>query len=136
MLLVEPSVLRWRGSSVSLIPCSTSPIAVNAAIIYNFLESGGALLVAFFINLAVVASNANEFFAQPCAEDEEGPFACIDPTALIEGADAYNASAYPPGYTGEGARCIAMRTNRTGVCGEIGLRSEVRVRVRVRVSQP
>ena len=31
----------------------------------------------------------------------------IDPTALIEGADAYNASAYPPGYTGEGARCIA-----------------------------
>ena len=85
---------------------------------------------------AASASNANEFFAQPCAEDEEGPFACIDPTALIEGADAYNASAYPPGYTGEGARCIAMRTNRTGVCGEIGLRSEVRVRVRVRVSQP
>ena len=90
----------------------------------------------FFVNLAVVASNANEFFAKPCAEDEDGPFACIDPTALIEGADAYNASAYPPGYTGEGARCIAMRTNRTGVCGEIGLRSEVRVRVRVRVSQP
>jgi natural resistance-associated macrophage protein len=101
-----------------------SPHRVNDAIQYARIESASALLFSFMINLAVVASNANEFFAQPCAEDDNGPFACIDPTALIEGGDAYNASIYPPGYTGEGASCIATRTNRTGVCGEIGLRSE------------
>ena len=47
-----------------------SPHRVNDAIQYARIESASALLFSFFINLAVVASNANEFFAQPCAGND------------------------------------------------------------------
>ncbi|EOD07450.1 hypothetical protein EMIHUDRAFT_52098, partial [Emiliania huxleyi CCMP1516] len=58
---------------------------VYDAIWYARIESAGALLVAFLINLAVVATNANRFFSADCAEIEQGPYAV--PTAWA-GRDA------------------------------------------------
>lgn len=37
----------------------------------------GALLIAFFINLAVVSTNAANFYNEECAALDGGPFACL-----------------------------------------------------------
>ena len=48
------------------------PNRVHNAIWYNRIESAGALLMSFFINLALVAVNANEFYSEKCAALDEG----------------------------------------------------------------
>ena len=53
-------------------------------------ESAVALLVSFFINLAIVATNFANFYAPKCAEATGGPFACVS-------LAAYNASAVAGG---------------------------------------
>merc|ERR1719437_120993 len=45
-----------------------SPKKVHEATWYNFLESALALLASFFINLAIVATNAGNFYNPTCAE--------------------------------------------------------------------
>jgi len=82
---------------------------VNDAIQYNFLESGLALLTSFFINLAVVASNAGNFYTQDCAEMDGGPYACLNPNA-IDSADRQGPCELPSGVS--------------GFCGELGLAQE------------
>lgn len=86
-----------------------SPRRVHEATWYNFLESGLALLVSFFINLAIVATNAGHFFSSSCAETAGGPYACVNHQAI--GSDpAYGSCERPDG--------------RRGVCAEIGLQNE------------
>ena len=53
----------------------TSPHRVHAAIWYARIEAAGALLFAFFINLAVVATNSATFYAPSCANLSGGPCA-------------------------------------------------------------
>merc|ERR1712176_1442345 len=44
-----------------------SPNRVYEAINYNMIESAIALLFSFFLNLAIVATNANSFYSSTCA---------------------------------------------------------------------
>ena len=53
-----------------------SPTRIHDATWYNFIESGIELLLSFFINLAIVASNADNFFDSKCAQADHGPLAC------------------------------------------------------------
>jgi natural resistance-associated macrophage protein len=92
----------------------TSPNRVYEAITYNFLESSLALLVSFFINLAVVAVNANSFYDPVCAAQDGGPWACLSSEAFH--ARHNDGSGHPchlPGGSGE-----------MGKCGDIGLALE------------
>uniref|UniRef100_A0A7S0JAL6 Natural resistance-associated macrophage protein n=1 Tax=Calcidiscus leptoporus TaxID=127549 RepID=A0A7S0JAL6_9EUKA len=90
---------------------------VNDAIWYARIESAGALLVSFLINLALVAPNANSFFSKTCAEtpSNSGPFACISRAAW--------AKAGSDDSDGQGEACI-LRGGGAGVCSELGLLSE------------
>lgn len=97
-----------------------SPHRVNDAIQYARIESAVALLFSFFINLAVVAVNADKFYSPVCAEASAGPFACLHPSALGENQSALVL----PGIGGEGAPCFVDRTQSSGVCAELGLQSE------------
>ena len=94
------------------------PSRVHAAIWYARIESAMALLVSFFINLAIVATNADAFFAKSCTTLTNGPFACMD-------ADAFNRSGdnkhTAPGS--QGTSCV-MPSGGMGQCGELGLSSE------------
>ena len=92
----------------------TSPRAVNDAIWYNSIESALALLVSFFINLAIVATNFSNFYAPACAELEDGPFACLSRAAFNHSSD----TGKPPGY------CDLPGGRGPGVCAEIGLEGE------------
>ena len=106
-----------------------SPRAVNAAIVYNFVESAGALLVSFFINLAVVAANAGNFYnPDTCSTAKAGPLACIS-------WDAFNATGDTVDLAnGVGASCVGPNPHEADndqggapgamVCGEVGLQAE------------
>ena len=59
----------------------SSATRVYEAITYSRIESAVALLLAFVINLAVVATNSSSFFAKECANAPGGPFACLSPSA-------------------------------------------------------
>lgn len=91
-----------------------SPNKVHEATWYNFLESALALLVSFFINLAIVAVNAGNFYVTKCAEADGGPYACLSTQAaegniselikcdlpLVSGVD--NGRCSDLGLSGEG----------------------------------
>eukprot|EP00747_Dinoflagellata_sp_TGD_P034148 gnl/TRDRNA2_/TRDRNA2_137084_c0_seq1.p1 gnl/TRDRNA2_/TRDRNA2_137084_c0~~gnl/TRDRNA2_/TRDRNA2_137084_c0_seq1.p1 ORF type:complete len:550 (+),score=66.05 gnl/TRDRNA2_/TRDRNA2_137084_c0_seq1:75-1724(+) len=88
------------------------PRKVNEAIWYNFIESALALLVSFFVNLSIVATNASKFFDSTCAEDPNGPYACLSPEVFS-------------GATANAVACVLPLTdNKPGLCGELGLQSE------------
>jgi len=93
------------------------PRRVNDAIWYARIESTGALLMSFFINLAVVAVNADQFFAKNCAEDPDGPFACMSYEAFHESGQANNSDS-------PAASCILPTSGLIGYCGDFGLQSE------------
>jgi NRAMP (natural resistance-associated macrophage protein)-like metal ion transporter len=82
---------------------------------YARLESAGALLVSFFINLAVVAVNADQFYAKNCAELQDGPLACMSMHAYVESGQSTTDS---PTY------CTLRTSGEQGVCGDFGLESE------------
>jgi len=68
------------------------PHRVHEAIWYARIESAGALLMSFFINLAIVSVNADNFYNFTCASnnDADGPFACISIQAYNDsGLDKY-----------------------------------------------
>ena len=106
-----------------------SPHRVHAAIWYARIEAAGALLFAFFINLAIVATNSATFFASSCTTLNNGPYACMDPVAFNLSGDYMHMS---PG--GQGTPCTLSRgvhsgdlgpdETMDGFCGEIGLASE------------
>ena len=78
------------------------------------IESAVALLVSFFINLAIVATNFANFYAPKCAQATGGPFACVS-------LAAYNAS----GDTGPpDGMCELPNGRGPGVCAELGLDGE------------
>jgi natural resistance-associated macrophage protein len=87
-----------------------SPKKVNDATWYNLIESALALLVSFFINVAVVATNAGNFFNINCAEADGGPYACLHPKS-IQGDPSTDIKCTRPsgGY---------------GICTDIGLSQE------------
>lgn len=82
---------------------------VYEAIRYNAMESALALICSFFINLAIVAANANNFYVETCARADGGPFACLDSAAVDEGQ-------------GQGS-CV-LPSGAAGVCSELGLDKE------------
>jgi len=85
------------------------PRRVHDAIWYARIESAGALLVSFFLNLAVVAVNADNFYDTKCAELDDGPLACMSLRAFNQsGQDEENLVS-----CGDGK-----------VCGDFGLLSE------------
>jgi len=96
-----------------------SPHRVNEAIWYARIESAGALLFSFFINLAVVAVNADRFYAEECASAANGPYACLDVYTFNKSGDSSVANT-----GGHGDACIVERSGATGICGEIGLAAE------------
>ena len=87
-----------------------SPTRIHDATWYNFIESGIALLLSFFINLAIVATNADNFFDSKCAQADHGPLACA-------------AGAAEPGM-GNISCVLHHGSGGAGVCKEIGLQSE------------
>lgn len=102
-----------------------SPHRVHAAIWYARIEASGALLIAFFINLAVIATNSATFYSPTCTNLSDGPFACMAPIAFNLSGD--NMHVTP---NGQGMPCALPTTVRSGgralegLCGEIGLESE------------
>ena len=54
---------------------------IHEALWYSRIESAGALLFAFFINLSVIVTNSAKFFAPACASADGGPYACLSPNA-------------------------------------------------------
>jgi natural resistance-associated macrophage protein len=92
----------------------TSPDRVNQAIKYNLIESSLALLISFFINLGILAANANNFYSPTCAEHPQGPYACLSIAAFDASGDVGN---------GQGTPCV-LPTGASGKCGQIGLDSE------------
>jgi len=97
-----------------------SPHRVHDAIWYARIESAGALLFSFFINLAVVAVNADKFFSPVCGEATSGPYACLDRASYVAGGE--NTSRASGG--GHGAACTVQQSGKSGLCGEIGLSVE------------
>eukprot|EP00929_Paragymnodinium_shiwhaense_P111717 TRINITY_DN80006_c0_g1_i1.p1 TRINITY_DN80006_c0_g1~~TRINITY_DN80006_c0_g1_i1.p1 ORF type:complete len:575 (-),score=53.99 TRINITY_DN80006_c0_g1_i1:387-2051(-) len=87
-----------------------NPQKVHDAICYNRIESAIALLVSFFINLAVVCANAGNFYNEPCAKLDDGPLACLSPRAIGDGTD--------------GLQQCTLAGGGTGFCHEIGLQGE------------
>jgi natural resistance-associated macrophage protein len=91
-----------------------SPRKVHEATWYNFLESALALLFSFIINLAIIATNAGNFYNPDCAtigdrfSNTTGPQACLPLTEQ-------NVHGLPCGMPGGGG---------SGRCDEIGLKSE------------
>jgi len=100
-----------------------SPTRVYAAIWYSRIEAAAALLFSFFINLAIIAANASEFFNPVCAELTNGPFACFS-TETTGGDGVSNGSA---GGGGSRQLCaLPSRDNVSGACDELGLQLEGR----------
>jgi natural resistance-associated macrophage protein len=91
----------------------SSPNRVYEAINYNAMESTLALLVSFFINLAVVAVNANNFYDPVCAAEDGGPWCCL-PTSVFD--DKAN--------DGSGTACQIPGGGGVGKCGDIGIQLE------------
>eukprot|EP00927_Polykrikos_kofoidii_P067096 TRINITY_DN62619_c0_g1_i1.p1 TRINITY_DN62619_c0_g1~~TRINITY_DN62619_c0_g1_i1.p1 ORF type:complete len:535 (-),score=71.77 TRINITY_DN62619_c0_g1_i1:24-1628(-) len=85
-----------------------SPRRVYEAINYNFIESALALLFSFFLNLAIVSTNANSFFVPECANIAGGPLACMNLAAI----------------DGTGSGTCQLPGGGQGVCAEIGLVTE------------
>ena len=101
----------------------SSPHRVYEAVQYARIEMAVALLVAFAINLSVVATNSSSFFSRECAEADEGPYACLTHAAyeLINGEHPK-----PRPKEGLGAACtvtsrVGGERGLVGHCGEIGL---------------
>ena len=69
---------------------------------YNAIESGWALFVSFFINLAVVITYAQRFFAAKCATLDGGPFAEVGLDAIVDGK---NLTCNAPGSRPELGCC-------------------------------
>jgi len=90
----------------------SSPRKVNDAIWYNFIESALALLFSFVINLAVVGTNAGNFYNPVCAEHPSGPFACLSTEAIGSVSDRHGSCELPQGGGVQ------------GYCSGIGLRGE------------
>lgn len=100
----------------------TSEQSVHSAIWYARIESAGALLFAFFINLAVIATNSATFFAASCTGLVNGPFACLRSAAFNRSGDNRHMIA-----DGQGTPCATPASvggALDGRCGEIGLSSE------------
>ena len=99
----------------------SSATRVHEAITYSRIESAVALLLAFVINLAIVATTASRFWAAECAHAPDGPFACLSPSAEVLNGDPPN----PRPAEGLGASCIVVNSEfhkpTKGHCGEIGL---------------
>ena len=93
------------------------PRRVYDAIWYARLESAGALLMSFFVNLAVVAVNADNFYTPTCAELDKGPYACMSHLAFVE-------SGQDNVTDGSGTPCTLPRSGEAGYCGDFGLQSE------------
>jgi len=95
------------------------PRRVHDAIWYMRIEAAVALLASFFINLAVVAVNSNEFYdPNTCARVEGGPLGCMAKSAFLEAEQGLIADATPCGPTAdEGA-------SASDFCGDFGLQSE------------
>lgn len=94
------------------------PSRVNDAIQYARMESAGALLMSFFINLAVVAVNADQFYTPTCAQLADGPYACMS-------YDAFQASGQDNDTDSVPVPCKLPRGNgEIGYCGDFGLESE------------
>lgn len=91
----------------------TSARRVNDAIWYTRIECVCALLLAFYINLAVVATNDAKFYSPECAALSGGPFACLP----IEGGASDGD---------DDVSCTAAHAHpgAAGVCGELGLLEE------------
>lgn len=94
---------------------------MNDAIWYGRIEAAIALLVSFFINLAIVAVNAELFFNSECAQSADGPLACMDKRAYVDAGF---------GSVGNGSQtCVLPRPSvdgspgMTGVCADFGLQS-------------
>ena len=84
---------------------------------YCSLESGIALITSFFINVAIVATFAAQFFAEDCATntDAAAPFSCMkieDVMAASPGADPTKI------FYGS---CGGGKDNATFACAEVGL---------------
>jgi len=93
-----------------------APNRVWTAINYNFIESALALLFSFFVNLAIVATNAGNFYAESCAIEDGGPYTCLSVAAF---QDSKNQ--------GSGTACtmpITIEGSNQGMCGELGLADE------------
>jgi len=92
------------------------PQRVHEAIWYTRIEAAGALLVAFFVNLAIVAVNATNFYDERCASipAPEGPLACMNLEAYKE-AGQLGTNSSPTVTCGAAGE---------GVCGDFGLESE------------
>ena len=93
-----------------------SPNRVYAAIWYARIEAAAALLMSFFINLAIIAANAAPFFNSTCAELDGGPYACLLPSDI---ADSSSDDCDLPAVS-----CLQRSTGLYGVCDEIGLQVE------------
>ena len=90
------------------VPRST-PRRVNESIWYTRIESTLALLLSFYINLAVVATNDSSFFDPACATQPDGPKACLPASAADTTITSHHCDR--PG-------------GGKGVCGELGLLAE------------
>ena len=94
------------------------PNRVYAAIWYTRIESAGALLMSFFINLAVVAVNADRFFDPTCAALPGGPLGCMT-------ISAFNQSEQSATDFGSLTRCqVPLGDSLVGVCADFSLKSE------------
>ena len=88
------------------------PHRVHEAIWYTRIEAAGALLMAFFVNLAIVAVNATNFYDEACAKDPGGPYGCMTDEAYVESGQGNVTSSL--------VRCDGGKR----VCGDFGLESE------------
>ena len=103
----------------------TSARRVNDAIWYSRIESAIALLVSFFINLAIVAVHAELFFNKDCATaDSDDPQGCMDLRAYVEnggdwsGVNDTGVTYCTPPYTS-----AAIDNTYPHVCADFGLLS-------------
>ena len=93
----------------------SSDYRVHEALWYSRVESAGALLFAFLVNLAVVVTFSARFFDPTCQEAAEGPLACLSRTAYEEVNGPLPAQ--PPVRAGLGTPCGGSHH----ICGVIGL---------------
>ena len=94
------------------------PNRVYAAIWYTRIESAGALLLSFFINLAVVAVNADRFYDPTCAALPDGPLGCMT-------VEAFNKSEQSAPEIGGLTQCnVPLEDGVVGVCADLSLQSE------------
>ena len=85
-----------------------SPDQVRQGIKYFVIDAGSALIISFFINLALQGSFAQGFFSETCALNPSGPLGC-DPSALTaEGCALADCACVTP-------------SGVAGICTQIGL---------------